>query len=970
MEAPAKKVFISYSHVDEEYRAALEGHLSSLRREAVLEIWHDRMLAGGDHVDRSVIARMSEADVVLFLVSSDFLSSRYCMDVEMEAALAKEAAGQTRIIPVILRPCDWHSAPFGRLLAAPRDGRPVSTWPNRDEALLDVAQTIRMALIPKKLPGGIAAANLARSSPFDQPDRTRKVAREVYGRDAEISRISGALSAVCENGAAAKFVLIGGEAGTGKSALTGVLCEAARSRGLRVLSTACEPFHEGMSLFPVRELVRQACAGRQLSEVIGDLYGHASVEVSLASLSNNPLADPETRRDATVGTFANLLYGLARGRDGEDQPLVVCLDDLESIDTGTADALMCLIARRGEGPLLVVGAYRTDLLGNVKTSSKALARLITAATRAADGFEHLRLDNLDVTHLPALVGSVLGGDLQFSTRFFERLHQETNSNPLFVREVLHALSAETGGEPPTIGFQDGSWRLLRTRAEWRMPESIEAAIQARLDMLDPQHRAELERAAVVGPRFSFEAMRQLSDLPSEHLLATLEELISFDLIREVQSSGDAFVFTHGKIREVLYSSMSRSRRRLVHASVAEWMLACNAVLADNWSAMIADHLYEAGRYSEACPLLLESARAAMAAFSPMEAIGVFRNAVAAGNSGGFPEGESPLRIALEEIEALKQANDYDAALELAGSALMESAGPESYERGWAHNHVGDVLRMLGRTEDAVRSYEEAEAIGRRHGFEDLVLETVADLAELSCREFEHASGTALARAAAMKRRFDHYLDEEVRLAALSQDRLARGRALRNAAKRLRMHGDLEGAIRNYEQALAFEPPGASPHRVLISYAKTLRLIGKDDRAMSVIDRVLEWSRQVGAVRSEAIARQHRGIMLFLQADAVHPDARDALLDAAASDLGMALRLHEEIEYKNGQRETLMALGERNLLAGATEDAMGCFALSMEGGLKGNALLSAVADELTACGETGRADLVRRLAGAGANQLCD
>jgi hypothetical protein len=82
---------------------------------------------------------------VLLLISPDFMNSDYCYRREMRAALKRHAKGLTRVIPIILRPVDWIRTPIGKLLALPRDGRPVTTWHRRDEALLDVAKGVRRA---------------------------------------------------------------------------------------------------------------------------------------------------------------------------------------------------------------------------------------------------------------------------------------------------------------------------------------------------------------------------------------------------------------------------------------------------------------------------------------------------------------------------------------------------------------------------------------------------------------------------------------------------------------------------------------------------------------------------------------------------------------------------------------------------------------------------------------------------------
>ncbi|CAO3414332.1 toll/interleukin-1 receptor domain-containing protein [Azospirillum doebereinerae] len=140
------KLFISYSHKDENLRQELEVQLAMLRRQGLVEIWHDRRIVAGDAVDDTISQHLEEADVILLLLSPDFLASNYCYERETARALERHAAGEARVIPVILRPCDWMHPPLNRLLAAPTDGRPVTRWPDKDEAMLEVARAIRTAI--------------------------------------------------------------------------------------------------------------------------------------------------------------------------------------------------------------------------------------------------------------------------------------------------------------------------------------------------------------------------------------------------------------------------------------------------------------------------------------------------------------------------------------------------------------------------------------------------------------------------------------------------------------------------------------------------------------------------------------------------------------------------------------------------------------------------------------------------------
>ena len=149
-------LFFSYSHKDEALRDELEMHLAMLKREGLIEAWHDRRILAGDVLDPAIDAKLDSADIILLLISPDFLHSKYCYDVEMQRAMERHERRECRVIAVILRPCDWQSTPFAKLLVTPTDGRPVTKWPDRDEALLDVAKHIRAAL-PQPSPSAPSA---------------------------------------------------------------------------------------------------------------------------------------------------------------------------------------------------------------------------------------------------------------------------------------------------------------------------------------------------------------------------------------------------------------------------------------------------------------------------------------------------------------------------------------------------------------------------------------------------------------------------------------------------------------------------------------------------------------------------------------------------------------------------------------------------------------------------------------------
>jgi hypothetical protein len=140
------KLFCSYSHRDEHLRDELAKHLKLLERQGLIESWHDRRIGAGDVWKEEIDRNLSEADIILLLISADFLASDYCFDIEMKAALERHHAAKAVVIPIILRPVDWHATPFSGLQALPKNGKPVTTFDNLDTAFEQVATSIRAAI--------------------------------------------------------------------------------------------------------------------------------------------------------------------------------------------------------------------------------------------------------------------------------------------------------------------------------------------------------------------------------------------------------------------------------------------------------------------------------------------------------------------------------------------------------------------------------------------------------------------------------------------------------------------------------------------------------------------------------------------------------------------------------------------------------------------------------------------------------
>lgn len=155
-------VVLSYSHMDHSLRKELAAQLAPLRRGGLIRDWSDQEISPGEERRITIEEHMREADVILLLISADFLASDYCHDVEVALALQRGSRGEVDLIPIILRDCDWSRTPLSEYQVLPQGGKPVTSWTNRDEAWADVVRGIRRAVA--RLSGAAAVGRHAGTS--------------------------------------------------------------------------------------------------------------------------------------------------------------------------------------------------------------------------------------------------------------------------------------------------------------------------------------------------------------------------------------------------------------------------------------------------------------------------------------------------------------------------------------------------------------------------------------------------------------------------------------------------------------------------------------------------------------------------------------------------------------------------------------------------------------------------------------
>jgi hypothetical protein len=145
---PALEIFCCYAHRDQSLLNELKAHLMPLQHQGLITIWADTDIDAGIEWGKEIEKHLDAAQIILLLVSPDFMSSEHCYSKEMKRAMERHQNGEARVIPIILRSVAWQDAPFGKLQALPTKAQPVisSKWHDSDEAFLDIVGRIRRVI--------------------------------------------------------------------------------------------------------------------------------------------------------------------------------------------------------------------------------------------------------------------------------------------------------------------------------------------------------------------------------------------------------------------------------------------------------------------------------------------------------------------------------------------------------------------------------------------------------------------------------------------------------------------------------------------------------------------------------------------------------------------------------------------------------------------------------------------------------
>lgn len=580
------------------------------------------------------------------------------------------------------------------------------------------------------------------------PDSAIGVASDAtpfVGRSNEYGLLIGLIARLTAG--AGYTILIEGEPGIGKSRLLREVTRYAHARDLPTLATNCYEIECAMPYQPVIGLVTRAlervsaAALRTLAPVSLAELAALVPEIGerfpdLPQLSND---FPEARQARLSRALDQLLEASRGGR-----PAVLMVDDIQWADDASAQVLHYLARHAAQRPVLVIYAYRDEAVD----SDERFAQMVESLRRDT-GARRVPLARLGYADTESLVAALADANLGVPG-LAERLHRETEGNPFFLMSILQSLS---DGETQLESRASGAPGLL--------PDALRAAVRVRLAHVPKAIRPLLDTAAVLGRRFDFDTLLDVTRAPEAQLFDAVEALVKRRLLRE-EPEGGVYDFSHDKLREVAYRDIGGARRRLLHQSVAEALERIGDNTAHERDAQLAEHYERAHVWSKALHYLVLAGEHSQTLFAMRDALHWLDRAVAL--SEAHPQSlDARQRLAIYEqrgaaraqagqtqgavadirrvIEALRaggeraktrdaliqlgmayrRADAYEEATACLTEALAESRAMND-ERHAADTlyHLGTVAWSTGRNDQAIGFHQQAVEICGRTGFTDLV----------------------------------------------------------------------------------------------------------------------------------------------------------------------------------------------------------------------------------------------------------
>ncbi len=685
------------------------------------------------------------------------------------------------------------------------------------QALVELVQPAE----PSPLP---AAERTATGSLLEQLGRGRLV-----GRRSELAQLRE-LWARTQQGRG-HLALISGEPGVGKTRLAREAMVAAQLNDAVVLRGGCYEYEAATPYLPFVEALRDwvhTQSAEQLRAKLGSVASElANLVPEIGTKLGEPSPDPplpsNEERLRLFDHIAHCLHELAAKRG-----LLLFIDDLHWADHGTITLLHYLMRRLRNEPVLVLAAYREVELDRTHPLADALVEWNRErlATRIPLGRLSLQDTGVMLAELFGM-GSV-------SDEFKSLIYRETEGNPFFVEEVIKALI-----EQGQI-YREGDHWERKEIGELVIPQSVKEAIGRQMSRLGEACVDILHTAASLGRTFEFAELAAAVAVSEDRLLDALDEACVAQLVRAER--GDAFAFTHDKIREVLYEELNPIRRRRLHQRIGEGL---ERLYAPDLSAHIQDlsyHFVQSGDLQKGLQYSTQAAEKAVQIYAHAQALRYYESAAECAEALNLPDQLVAIYAATGQV--YHQHGPFQSAVEAFQRALALATTPEKR---------AELKTCIGAT----YAY-----VGDERGLEFLY----SALQELN----PQTQPNELARATAMLGRFHHYRGHGAQAIEYLERARESAEPLDDAATLTEIYAYLAGAYQWTDQiATSFEWARRSialgerknhPHAVALGYellAEDSSVIGKWLESLEYAMRDREIGEKIGSQSRVAWAESSR-----------------------------------------------------------------------------------------------------------------
>ena len=605
----------------------------------------------------------------------------------------------------------------------------------------------------------------------------------VVGRAAESARFADAL--VAAKAAKGQTVVLGGEAGVGKSAFVRRAQEQATTNGVRMLLGLTHQSDAGLPYAPFISAVRSGFRGLDRDE-LGRVLQRSAPDLAqlFPELGRLGRAEASTgiERHRLAVAFQHLFLAFAR-----EAPVLLVLEDLHWADEASLELLRHLARELRDARIAILATHRSDEMHRRHPLLRALAEL--QRERVTTEISLKRLTPEETKEVIRATFAQSDPNVNISDEFRDAIHARSEGNPFFTEELLKAVVGSGG-----VYFDAASGWQRKPIDELEIPGSIREAVRARLERLSDEARQSVVAASVIGQRFTFEVLRVVRGIDDVPLEAHLRELIEEQLMNEVEGGRDEYAFRHALTREVVYDDLLVRERKRLHRGAADALAAAR----DTEPSLLAHHLLAAGELERAVPVLVEAADRAMRADAPREAAAHYARAIETGlaeaDLAPVVERQADAYLSFDTALSIKAAEEALALYVQLGDRRGRSRMLRLESRGHFYEGRPDVAE--GRAREAIDVLEGEECIE--------MARAVAGLAGLMMARTEMAESIPVAeRAIEMGERLGD--PWTLANALITRGSAVRGHAglpfLRRGLEVARKHGIHEAAQRGYNNTL-------------------------------------------------------------------------------------------------------------------------------------------------------------------------